>query len=112
MGAKADDFAYNTGEGGLSEHHLKHGGDLIWQIGVGYLGCRNSEGDFDKDLFADYANRDAVKMIEIKLSQGAKPGHGRILPEAKLTEEIAAIRHVPMARMSFPLLPMPLLILL
>ena len=98
LGAKTGNFAHNTGEGGLSEHHLKHGGDLIWQIGTGYFGCRNSKGDFDKDLFVDYANKDAVKMIEIKLSQGAKPGHGGILPAAKLTEEIAAIRHVPMGQ--------------
>jgi glutamate synthase domain-containing protein 2 len=95
-GAKLGDFAHNTGEGGLSPYHLKYGGDIIWQIGTGYFGCRNKEGHFDKTLFAEKAQRDVVKMIEIKLSQGAKPGHGGILPKAKLTEEIAEIRHVPM----------------
>ncbi|HHJ35317.1 MAG TPA: FMN-binding glutamate synthase family protein [Gammaproteobacteria bacterium] len=97
-GAKRGNFAHNTGEGGLSPYHLEHGGDIIWQIGTGYFGCRNSEGKFDKTLFAEKAQRDVVKMIEIKLSQGAKPGHGGILPKAKLTEEIAQIRHVPMGR--------------
>ncbi len=96
LGAKKDGFAHNTGEGGLSEHHLKHGGDLIWQIGTGYFGCRDREGRFDAKLFASKASHKSVKMIEIKLSQGAKPGHGGILPAAKLTEEIATIRHVPM----------------
>jgi glutamate synthase domain-containing protein 2 len=96
LGAKQGDFAHNTGEGGLSEHHLKNGGDLIWQIGTGYFGCRNSDGGFDAALFTENSIKDAVKMIEIKLSQGAKPGHGGILPAAKLTEEIAKIRHVPM----------------
>ena len=95
-GAKRGHFAHNTGEGGLSPYHLKYGGDIIWQIGTGYFGCRNSEGKFDKDLFAEKAKLDVVKMIEIKLSQGAKPGHGGILPAAKLTQEIADIRHVPM----------------
>ena len=95
-GAKLGNFAHNTGEGGLSPYHLKYGGDIIWQIGTGYFGCRNSEGNFDKDLFAEKAQREVVKMIEIKLSQGAKPGHGGILPKAKLTKEIAEIRHVPM----------------
>jgi len=97
-GAKIDGFAHNTGEGGLSPHHLKHGGDLIWQIGTGYFGCRNSDGSFDEALFTEKASNDAVKMIEIKLSQGAKPGHGGILPAAKLTQEIAEIRHVPMGQ--------------
>lgn len=95
-GAKIDNFAHNTGEGGLSPYHLKHGGDLIWQIGTGYFGCRNSKGDFDEALFSEKAGKEVVKMIEIKLSQGAKPGHGGILPAVKLTQEIAAIRHVPM----------------
>ncbi|MDT8283479.1 MAG: FMN-binding glutamate synthase family protein, partial [Gammaproteobacteria bacterium] len=97
-GAKIGGFAHNTGEGGLSPYHLKHGGDIIWQIGTGYFGCRNSEGGFDKQKFADKTQIDVVKMIEIKLSQGAKPGHGGILPAAKLTKEIAEIRHVPMGR--------------
>ena len=97
-GAKAGSFYHNTGEGGLSPYHLEHGGDIVWQIGTGYFGCRNKEGGFDADLFAEKATLDAVKMIEIKLSQGAKPGHGGILPAVKLTPEIAAIRHVPMGQ--------------
>jgi len=97
-GAKLGNFAHNTGEGGLSPYHLKYGGDIIWQIGTGYFGCRGSDGNFDKDLFAEKAQLDVVKMIEIKLSQGAKPGHGGILPKAKLTKEIAEIRHVPMGQ--------------
>ena len=95
-GAMEGGFAHNTGEGGLSPYHLKYGGDIIWQIGTGYFGCRNADGGFDQDLFAEKATLEAVKMIEVKLSQGAKPGHGGILPAVKLTEEIAAIRHVPM----------------
>ncbi len=95
-GAKLGGFSHNTGEGSLSPYHLEHGGDIVWQIGTGYFGCRDENGSFDPDLFAQNAARDVVKMIEIKLSQGAKPGHGGILPAAKLTEEIAKIRHVPM----------------
>ncbi len=95
-GAKIGGFSHNTGEGSLSPYHLEHGGDIVWQIGTGYFGCRNADGDFDADLFSENSQRDAVKMIEIKLSQGAKPGHGGILPAAKLTEEIARIRHVSM----------------
>ncbi|HFC04848.1 MAG TPA: FMN-binding glutamate synthase family protein, partial [Rhizobiales bacterium] len=95
-GAKIGGFAHNTGEGGLSPYHLKYGGDLVWQIGTGYFGCRTPEGGFNEALFAEKAVQPAVKMIEIKLSQGAKPGHGGILPAVKLTEEIAEIRHVPM----------------
>ncbi|MCF6264698.1 MAG: FMN-binding glutamate synthase family protein [Xanthomonadales bacterium] len=95
-GAKAGGFAHNTGEGGLSPYHLKYGGDIIWQIGTGYFGCRDADGNFDEDIFQRYACKDEVKMIEIKLSQGAKPGHGGILPAVKLTQEIAEIRHVPM----------------
>ncbi|MDQ7732175.1 FMN-binding glutamate synthase family protein [Halomonas sp. SpR1] len=95
-GAKFGNFAHNTGEGGISEWHLKYEGDLIWQIGTGYFGCRTPEGKFDSALFAEQAARDVIKMIEIKLSQGAKPGHGGLLPAAKLTEEIARIRMVPM----------------
>lgn len=95
-GAKAGGFAHNTGEGGLSPYHLKYGGDIIWQIGTGYFGCRDERGDFDQDLFKEKATLPVVKMIEVKLSQGAKPGHGGILPAVKLTEEIARIRHVPM----------------
>ncbi len=95
-GAKLGDFSHNTGEGGISPYHLQHGGDLVWQIGTGYFGCRNEQGGFDEALFAEKACKNVVKMIEIKLSQGAKPGHGGILPAVKLTEEIANIRDVPM----------------
>ena len=97
-GAKMGDFAHNTGEGGISPYHLEHGGDLIWQVGTGYFGCRDEDGNFDGDLFAKTASHENVKMIEIKLSQGAKPGHGGILPAVKLTQEIANIRHVPMGK--------------
>jgi len=97
-GAKMDGFAHNTGEGGLSPYHLKHGGDLIWQIGTGYFGCRSSEGGFSEEKFIKSSATDAVKMIEIKLSQGAKPGHGGILPGAKVTQEIADIRGVEMGK--------------
>ncbi len=95
-GAFSGGFAQNTGEGGLTNHHLKKGGDLIWQIGTGYFGARTLEGDFDPDLFRKKAAHTNVKMIEIKLSQGAKPGHGGILPAAKVTKEIAEIRNVPL----------------
>lgn len=97
-GAKIDGFAHNTGEGGLSPYHLEHGGDLIWQIGTGYFGCRSSEGGFSKEKFKENAAKLQVKMIEIKLSQGAKPGHGGILPAAKVTEEIAEIRGVELGK--------------
>jgi glutamate synthase domain-containing protein 2 len=93
-GAKLGNFAQNTGEGGISPYHLQPGGDLIWQIGTGYFGCRAENGEFDADRFQKNAARENVKMIEIKISQGAKPGHGGILPASKNTEEIAAIRHV------------------
>jgi glutamate synthase domain-containing protein 2 len=79
-------FAHDTGEGGLSKHHLEPGGDVIWQIGTGYFGCRTEDGDFSPELFQKNAAHDQVKMIEIKVSQGAKPGHGGILPGAKVTE--------------------------
>ncbi|RVU86326.1 FMN-binding glutamate synthase family protein [Leucothrix sargassi] len=97
-GAKQGGFAHNTGEGGVSPYHLEGGGDLIWQVGTGYFGCRNEDGGFDEALFEKTASNKAIKMIEIKLSQGAKPGHGGILPAAKLTEEIAQIRIVPMGK--------------
>ena len=97
-GARIGGFAHNTGEGGLSPYHLAPGGDLIWQVGTGYFGCRTREGEFDPTRFQESARRGAVKMIEIKLSQGAKPGHGGILPAAKLTREIAATRGVPMGQ--------------
>lgn len=93
-GAKIGGFAQNTGEGGLSPYHLKQGGDLIWQIGTGYFGARDENGNFSVEIFKKNAIRPEVKMIEIKLSQGAKPGHGGILPARKNTPEIAAIRHV------------------
>ena len=90
-GAKLGNFAHNTGEGGISQYHLKHGGDLIWQIGTGYFGCRKNNGQFDEKLFAEKAVLANVKMIEIKISQGAKPGHGGVLPASKNTPEIAEI---------------------
>ncbi len=93
-GARLGHFAHNTGEGGLSPHHLEPGGDLIWQIGTGYFSCRTPDGRFNPDAFAERAVLPAVRMIEIKLSQGAKPGHGGILPAAKLTPEIIRIRGV------------------
>jgi len=93
-GAKKGGFYHNTGEGGVSTHHLENGGDLVWQVGTGYFGCRTSTGEFCASTFEEMASKDAIKMIEIKLSQGAKPGHGGILPAAKNTPEIAGIRHV------------------
>ena len=95
LGAATGGFAHNTGEGGISPHHLEHGGDLIWQIGTAYFGCRDRHGNFCPETFKEKAALEAVKMIEIKLSQGAKPGHGGILPAAKNTPEIAGIRGVP-----------------
>lgn len=95
-GAKKGGFYHNTGEGGLSPYHLEGGGDLVWQIGTGYFGCRDDQGNFNPGAFKEKARKPSVRMIEIKLSQGAKPGHGGILPAAKLTEEIARIREVPM----------------
>ena len=95
LGAKMGDFYHNTGEGGISDYHLK-GGDLVFQVGTGYFGCRDKDGLFSPQEFEIEANRPEVKMIEIKLSQGAKPGHGGILPAAKLTPEIARVRKVPM----------------
>ncbi|MEC9383177.1 MAG: FMN-binding glutamate synthase family protein [SAR324 cluster bacterium] len=95
QGAKMGGFSHNTGEGGVSPYHLQ-GGDLVWQVGTGYFGCRDKDGKFSPDSFSDHSGREQIKMIEIKLSQGAKPGHGGILPAAKLTAEIAKIREVPM----------------
>lgn len=95
-GAKLGNFAQNTGEGGLSPYHLRHGGDIIWQIGTGYFGCRNRDGSFDPVQFRERASLDVVKMVEIKLSQGAKPSHGGILPAAKVSHEISEIRGIPM----------------
>ncbi len=93
-GAKIGGFAHNTGEGGLSPYHLEPGGDIVWQIGTGYFGARTADGKFSDDAFKINAIKTNVKMIEIKLSQGAKPGHGGILPAKKNTPEIAAIRLV------------------
>lgn len=95
LGARTGGFYHDTGEGSISRHHRKHGGDLVWEIGSGYFGCRNRDGSFDAGAFAEHAREDQVKMIEIKISQGAKPGHGGMLPGPKVTEEIAAARGVP-----------------
>lgn len=92
-GAKLGGFAHNTGEGGISSYHLL-GGDLIWQIGTGYFGCRDASGKFSAALFKENVAKEQVKMVEIKLSQGAKPGHGGILPSSKNTLEISKIRNV------------------
>lgn len=95
QGAKIGGFAHDTGEGGISRYHRQGGGDLIYEIGTGYFGCRDDQGQFDPDRFAAIAANDQVKMIEIKLSQGAKPGQGGMLPGAKVTPEIAEARGVP-----------------
>ncbi|MXO67006.1 FMN-binding glutamate synthase family protein [Altericroceibacterium endophyticum] len=94
MGAKLGNFYHDTGEGGLSPYHLKHGGDVVWEIGSGYFGARDDNGNFDPESFRDKSQHDQVKMTEIKLSQGAKPGHGGLLPAAKVTVEIANTRQV------------------
>lgn len=94
-GAKLGGFAHDTGEGSISQHHRLHGGDLIWEIGSGYFGCRNEDGTFSEERFAANACDPQVKLIELKMSQGAKPGHGGILPGAKVTGEIATARGVP-----------------
>lgn len=93
-GARLGNFYHDTGEGGISPYH-RQGGDLVWEIGTGYFGCRDQAGRFDQNLFVDNATADQVKMIEIKLSQGAKPGHGGVLPGAKVNQEIARTRNVP-----------------
>jgi glutamate synthase domain-containing protein 2 len=95
-GAKIGSFAHDTGEGSISPYHREFGGDLIWEIGSGYFGCRDAGGKFDPFRFKNQATDPQVKMIEIKMSQGAKPGHGGILPAAKVSPEIAATRGVPM----------------
>ncbi len=94
-GARRGGFFHDTGEGSISRYHREKGGDLVWEIGSGYFGCRDEQGRFDADKFAVNAALDQVKMIEIKLSQGAKPGHGGVLPGPKVTAEIAAARGVP-----------------
>ncbi len=97
-GAKLGGFAHDTGEGGLSPYHLQPGGDLVWEIGTGYFSARTLDGKFSPERFKENAHRPEVKMTELKLSQGAKPGHGGILPAAKVTPEIAAIRGVPVGQ--------------
>lgn len=94
-GAKLGGFAHDTGEGSISAHHRVHSGDLIWEIGSGYFGCRNDDGSFSEERFVANARDPQVKMIELKLSQGAKPGHGGVLPAPKVTAEIAEARGVP-----------------
>ena len=94
-GARQGGFAHDTGEGSISVHHRRHGGDLIWEVGSGYFGCRSDDGRFDQERFVANARDPQVKMIEIKLSQGAKPGHGGVLPGPKVTLEIADARGVP-----------------
>ncbi len=95
-GAKKGSFAHDTGEGGYSPYHREHGGDIIWEIGSGYFSCRNPDGTFCPEKFEQNAKSDQIKMVELKLSQGAKPGHGGVLPAAKVSPEIAATRGVPM----------------
>ena len=97
-GAKMGGFAQDTGEGGFSVHHRVFGGDIIWEVASGYFGCRDAEGRFSPERFAATAADPQIKMIEIKLSQGAKPGHGGVLPGAKVSPEIAAARGVPIGR--------------
>ncbi len=97
-GAKDGGFAHNTGEGGLSPYHLENGGDIIWQIGTGYFSARGPDGKFSESEFSKRAVLPQIKMIELKISQGAKPGHGGILPAAKITKEISEIRGVPMGQ--------------
>ncbi|HSZ67399.1 MAG TPA: FMN-binding glutamate synthase family protein [Xanthobacteraceae bacterium] len=95
-GAKRGDFAHDTGEGGYSPYHRENGGDIIWEVGSGYFSCRNSDGTFCAEKFEANAKSDQIKMVELKLSQGAKPGHGGVLPAAKVSAEIAETRGVPM----------------
>jgi glutamate synthase domain-containing protein 2 len=98
QGAKLGNFYHDTGEGSISPYHREFAGDLVWELGSGYFGCRTENGDFDPERFAAQACSKQVKMIEIKLSQGAKPGHGGILPRHKISKEIALTRGVPMDR--------------
>src|SRR5476651_1154988 len=96
QGAKLGNFAHDTGEGSISAYHRENGGDLTWELGSGYFGCRTSAGRFDPERFAVQAQSPQVRMIEIKMSQGAKPGHGGILPKHKVTREIAETRGIMM----------------
>ncbi|MGD8573643.1 MAG: FMN-binding glutamate synthase family protein, partial [Gammaproteobacteria bacterium] len=95
-GARMGNFAHDTGEGAISRYHLQPGGDLIWELGTAYFGCRDEQGRFDASQFREKAAGETVKMVEVKLSQGAKPGGGGILPAAKVTPEIAEARSIPM----------------
>ena len=95
LGAKRGNFYHDTGEGSFSKYHAKHDGDIVWELGSGYFGCRDADGRFDEDAFRRTATLDQIRMIEIKLSQGAKPGHGGLLPGAKVTSEIAETRGIP-----------------
>ena len=94
-GARRGGFAHDTGEGSISAHHRVHGGDLVWQVASGYFGCRHEDGSFSPERFQAQAREPQVRMVELKLSQGAKPGHGGVLPGSKVTPEIAAARGVP-----------------
>ncbi|WP_254125262.1 FMN-binding glutamate synthase family protein [Amycolatopsis sp. CA-230715] len=97
-GAAKGGFAHDTGEGGLSEYHLRHGGDLVWELGTGYFGCRTPDGGFDGGEFAEKSAHEAVKCLSLKLSQGAKPGIGGVLPGGKVNAEIAKVREVPQGK--------------
>lgn len=97
-GAQRGGFFHDTGEGGVSPYHREFGGDLVWELGSGYFGARRPDGGFDPARFAETSADPQIKMVELKLSQGAKPGHGGVLPAAKVTAEIAAIRHIPMGK--------------
>jgi glutamate synthase domain-containing protein 2 len=97
-GAALGGFAHDTGEGGLSEYHLRGGGDIVWEIGTGYFGCRTDDGDFDQAEFTDKAAHEHVKCVSLKLSQGAKPGIGGVLPGGKVNAEIARVRDVPQGK--------------
>lgn len=97
-GCKIAGCTHNTGEGGVSPEHHDHGGDLIWQLGTGYYGARTPQGRFDETLFRDTCQKFPIKAVEVKLSQGAKPGRGGVLPKSKITAEISRIRAVPMGR--------------
>ena len=97
-GAAMGGFAHNTGEGGISPYHKEFGGDLVWQMGTGYFGARTHDGDFDPAKFRDRAADDQVEMVELKVSQGAKPGIGGVLPADKITKEVSEIRDVPMGK--------------
>ena len=98
IGAREANCYHNTGEGGVSPYH-KQGADLAWQIGTGYFGARDKDGRFSKEIFKDAVQSNPnIKLIEIKLSQGAKPGKGGILPQSKITDEISQIRGIPRDR--------------